>query len=138
MADNALLPFRELRTWCDDGRLCRATLVGEHLGYLVVVRGGGEDRILATGAGSPRRFATLAAAAGVLRRLGIVTFRVDHSGGSPNTAGAARSDPRVAARQGDAPAPHDTWFRQQVAAALAKADTTWHRHADVFAELEAD
>ena len=137
----SLIKLNVLRELREGGAVRSAAIVGQKGGFVVEVRSGMADRILAAKTGEPRLFATLDTAAGILRTLGIVHFNVDLSGFEPGRLRPARPDRGAAMRQVHSAAKHDAWFRQQVTDALAKdSDGTaiWHRHEDVFGELEAD
>jgi hypothetical protein len=141
MATSQLIKLNVLREMREGGSLRSAAIVGQKGGFVVEVRSGMADRILAAKTGVPRLFATLDTAAGIMRELGIVNFNVDLSGFEPGRARGARPDRGAAMREVHSAAKHDVWFRQQVSDALAKdakGTATWHSHEDVFAELETD
>jgi hypothetical protein len=70
------------------GSVRGATVIGQPGGWAIVLRVGIGERVLAAKRGGVRMFATLDAAARLLRELGIVRFEVDATHHAPECIGA--------------------------------------------------
>ena len=99
-----------------------ATVVGVQGGWCVLVRYGMAERQLAAQRGGVRTWRRLDAVASYLHGLGLARFEVD-AASHEDTPGRKRPDQAKAMRQVHDAAEHDRWFREQVEAAVNKADS---------------
>jgi hypothetical protein len=98
------------------------TVVGVQGGWSVLVRYGMAERRLAAQRGGVRTWRRLDAVAGYLRGLGLAQFEVD-AANHEDVPGQKRPDRAQAMRELHDAAEHDRWFREQVEAAVNKADS---------------
>jgi len=98
------------------------TVVGVQGGWSVLVRYGMAERRLAAQRGGVRTWRRLDAVAGYLRGLGLARFEVD-AANHEDVPGQKRPDRAKAMRELHDAAEHDRWFREQVEAAVKKADS---------------
>jgi len=98
------------------------TVVGVQGGWSVLVRYGMAERRLAAQRGGVRTWRRLDAVAGYLRGLGLAQFEVD-AANHEDVPGQKRPDRAQAMRELHDAAEHDRWFREQVEAAVKKADS---------------
>ena len=106
----------------DAGAVRSATAVGVHGGWSVLVRYGVAERRLAAQRGGIRTWRKLDAVAAYLRGLGLPRFDVD-AAGFEDAPGQKRPDRAQAMRALHDAGEHDRWFREQVEAAVTKADS---------------
>ena len=93
---NSVVKLAALRDLVDAKSIRGATRVGEKGGWVVAVRYGQAERILAGRNGQPRLFAKLDTAAKQLLDLGLVSFEVHGSGYEDTPTRSARPDRSVA------------------------------------------
>lgn len=106
----------------DAGAVRGATVVGVQGGWSILVRYGLAERRLAAKRGGVRTWRRLDAVAGYLRGLGLAHFYVD-AADHEDVPGQKRPDRAEAMREIHDAAEHDRWFREQVEAAVKKADS---------------
>jgi Stability determinant len=99
-----------------------ATVIGEEGGYIVAVKYGMTERLLAArtreGIIKRRLFRSLDAASRYLRQIGVPRYEVDETGYKESIATRKRPDRSAALKRTHEAAAYDKWFREQVQAAL--------------------
>lgn len=121
------------------GIVTDALLVAEPEGWACVVQVRRTQCSLVAKRGGVRHWSKMESAARYLRQLGIAEFRVD-ARHMPETAvaRAARPDARARLTHAHEAAAYDTWFREQVQAAIAEADApdaVWYTHDEIETEF---
>jgi hypothetical protein len=121
-----------------------ATVVGDKGGYLVTIKYGGGERVIAArtreGQIKRRLFRSLNAASHYLRQIGVARYEVDETGYEELTDRPKRPDRSAALKHAHEAAAYDRWFRGEVARALKEADgsnTRWRTTEEVMASVDA-
>lgn len=128
-----------LKRMNDAGVVTDALLVAEPEGWACVVQVRRTRYPLVAKRGGVRHWSKMESAARYLRQLGIAEFRVD-ARHMPDTAAARAARPDASARLTHAheAAAYDTWFRDQVQAAISEADApdaVWYTHDEIETEF---
>ena len=112
-----------LRRLVDASAQVGAEVVGASGGWGVVINYGRASQTLAATRGKPRTFRQFETLAGYLRDLGITEYRVNTAEFEARTGATNPTDKRSATasermKRAHQAAAYDTWFREQVQAAL--------------------
>lgn len=120
-----------------------AMVIGDKGGYLVTIRYGRAERVIAarTREGQVRRrlFRSLNAASHYLREIGIARYKVDETGYEEATDRPTRPDRSAALKHAHEAAAYDRWFRGEVGQALKEADDSnvrWRTTEEVMASVD--
>ncbi|MCC8633426.1 hypothetical protein ABVE12_20870 [Xanthomonas euvesicatoria] len=107
------------------GAVRGAHVMGQRGGWAILVKYGMHERPLAAQrSGQVRVFKKFETLVSYLRDIGIAKFDVNAVDYDPAVIkGALRPDRAEAMRRAHAAAEHDAWFREQVEAAIAEADS---------------
>jgi len=121
-----------------------ATVVGDKGGYLVTIKYGRAERVIAArtreGQIKRRLFRSLNAASHYLRQIGVARYEVDETGYEEPTDRPKRPDRSAALKHAHEAAAYDRWFRAEVEQALKEADgsnTRWRTTEEVMASVDA-
>ena len=112
-----------LRRLVNAGARVGAEVIGAAGGWGVVINYGRASQTLAVTRGTPRMFRQFETLAAYLKELGITEYRINTAGFEPGAATARTGDKRsiVASermKHAHEAAAYDTWFREQVQAAI--------------------
>ncbi len=103
----------------DAGTDCGARIVGQSGGWTVrVLYGAAEQTLTAQRTRQIRLFRKMDTLVAYLKDLGIARFAVDASDYDPDGAKVVRPDRAAALKRAHEAAAYDTWFRNQVQAAI--------------------
>jgi hypothetical protein len=135
-----IIDGKAVRSMVEAQAILGATILGQPGGWAVLVRFGAAERaVAAQRAHKPRLWRNLNSAAAYVRDdLGVARFEVDTLNHQPDAAARRRPDQAAALRRAHAAVLHDTWFRNEVAQAVAEADApgvVWSSHEEVQEDM---
>jgi len=135
-----IIDGKAVRSMVEAQAILGATILGQPGGWAVLVRFGAAERaVAAQRAHTPRLWRNLNSAAAYVRDdLGVARFDVDTQNHQPDVAIRRRPDQAEALRRAHAAVVHDTWFRNEVAQAIADADApdaVWTSHEEVEEDM---
>jgi hypothetical protein len=139
-AQYEIIDGKAVRSMVEAQAILGATILGQPGGWAVLVRFGAAERaVAAQRAHTPRLWRNLNSAAAYVRDdLGVARFEVDTLNHQPDAVVRRRPDQSQALRRAHAAAVHDTWFRNEVAQAIAEADAPgaiWSSHEEVEEDM---
>lgn len=138
-----LIPPTALKDLIAASAIRSARVVGDKGGYLVTIKYGRAERVIAArtreGHIKRRLFRSLSAASRYLRQIGMARYEVDETGYQEATDGVKRPDRSAALKHAHKAASYDQWFRSEVAHALKEAEdpnTKWRTTDEVMASVD--
>lgn len=116
---NEMIDHVTLERLIEAGAVRGASIIGQPGGWRVVIQYGMTERALAAKRGAVRVFRKFETLVGYLKGIGIATYQVDATGFDPTSRKTGtREDAATRMKHAHEAAAYDTWFREQVQAAL--------------------